>query len=135
MPSLLRKLLTAGLLAIYSGIAVLGYGLHELAPGHHHGPAGECLAHDHGHGGHGHGACESHSHSHAASSPCGESISDSHECEICVFLAQIRSERPTLATEIVWQYQVAAVDVETPRILSQAIPGLHAPRGPPNQIG
>jgi len=134
MPSLPRKLLTAGLLAIYGGIAVLGYGLHELAPGHHHGPAGECVAHDHDHD---HGDCSDdvcHSHDHAVS-PSGKSISDSHECEICVFLDQIRSERPTLAADVVWYYQVAAVGVETPHILSQAVPGLHAPRGPPNQIG
>jgi hypothetical protein len=37
--------------------------------------------------------------------------------------------------EVVWQYQVAAVNVETPRILNQATPGLHAPRGPPILLG
>jgi hypothetical protein len=135
MRTLPRKLLTAGLLAIYGGIAVVGYGLHDLAPGHHHGPAGECMAHDHGHDGHSHDACDSLLHRRAASSPCGESISDSHECEICLFLAQIRSERPTLAAEVVWQFQVAAVTVDTPHILSQAVAGLHAPRGPPILVG
>ena len=48
MRSLPRKLLTAGLLAIYGGIAVLGYGLHELSPpGHHHGPAASSVCHVH----------------------------------------------------------------------------------------
>jgi hypothetical protein len=135
MRSFPRKLLTAGLLAIYGGIAVLGYGLHDLAPGQVHSAAGEHVAHDHGHGDHSHGAGDGHSHSHAASSPSGKSISDSHECEICIFLSQMRSERPTFSAEVVWQFQVAAVAVETPCIVSQAICGLHAPRGPPIQIG
>lgn len=130
MPSLPRKLLTTGLLALYGGIAVLGYALHDLAPGHSHGASGECVAHDHSHG-----ACHSHSHNHAASSPSGKSISSSHECEICVFLDQIRSERPTSTAEVVWHHHVAAVVVQTPRIISQAIPGLHAPRGPPVFVG
>jgi hypothetical protein len=129
MRSFPRKLLTAGLLALYGGIAVLGYGLHDLAPGHVHGAAGEHVAHDHDHG-----ACESHSHHHAAI-PTGKSLTSSHECEICIFLSQMRSERPTFSAEVVWQFQVAAVAVETPCIVSQAICGLHAPRGPPIQIG
>ena len=129
MRSFPRKLLTAGLLALYGGIAVLGYGLHDLAPGHVHGAAGEHVAHDHDHG-----ACESHSHHHAAIPTC-KSLTSSHECEICIFLSQMRSERPTFSAEVVWQFQVAKVGIETPHILSQAIPGLHAPRGPPIQIG
>jgi hypothetical protein len=129
MPSLPRKLLTAGLLAMYGGIAVLGYGLHELAPGHHHAATVDHLAHDHCHG-----DCDGHAHEHSTTDS-GRSLSSSHECEICIFLEQMRCERPTLTAEIVWQYQVAAVSVETPRIISQALPGLHTPRGPPIQIG
>jgi hypothetical protein len=134
MRSLPRKLLTAGLLALYGGIALLGYGLHDLAPGHVHGAAGECVAHDHDHGDHSHGACESHSHHHAAI-PTGKSLTSSHECEICIFLQQMRSERPTLTAEFVWQHLFAAVTIETPRIVLLAVPGLHAPRGPPMQFG
>jgi len=119
-----RKLLTAGLLAIYGGIAVLGYGLHEFAPAHHHGAVAEFVCH---------GDCGGHAHQHLATS--GKSLTSSHECEICVFLDQLRSERPMLTAEVVWQHHVAAVYAATPRIIFQATPGLHVPRGPPILIG
>lgn len=116
-----RKLLTTSLVALYGAVALLGYGLHELAPAHLHHHV-ECHAHAHA------GCIHSHGHAPIQVTP---GISDSHECDVCVFLDQIQSERPQFHTQIVWQPTVADVAAAAPRIVSQAVPGLHAPRGPP----
>ena len=128
-----RKLLTAGLAAYYGGIALLGYGLHELSPAHNHGASGTVVTHAHSHS---HCVGHSHRHTHAPKTPAPgvPGISDSHECEICVFLDQLRGERPQLAVAIHWQHFTVEVVSSTPEDFSQAILGLHSPRGPPGLI-
>lgn len=119
-----RKLVTHGLLAVYGGIALLGFGLHELSPVDQlHHVAATCSAHAHSH-------CAGHSHD-ASRAPAGLALTDAHECEICVFLAHFCSERPQLAAAIDWQQLVAAVAEIAPRCDSPTILGLAAPRGPP----
>ena len=116
-----HQLVTGLLLAIYGGIAVLGYGLHELAPedAHHHH----------------HGLAVAHQESGPPAFRSGGSADDDHDCDICVFLDQARSDRPQVATSIIWQRFVAAIDVVAPRISSQTTHVSHAPRGPPAYIG
>ncbi len=134
-----RKLLTAGLVALYGGIALLGYGLHELSPVHQHAAIGNssvghgAIGHAAGHV-HSHGKCASHVHRHAPI-PVAPGYSDSHECDVCVFLDQMRSERPQLVSDVVWQHIVADTVIASPRIVSQTVLGLHAPRGPPMLVG
>jgi hypothetical protein len=131
-----RKLLTAGLVALYGGISLLGYGLHELAPAHHHHA-------ELGHSAHACQHCSGHEHCDPAanddlaaeSAAIGNAAHDSHECEICVFLAQMRSEQPLVVAEIAWQHFVADAVIVAPRIASQTILGLHIPRGPPTLVG
>jgi hypothetical protein len=121
MRRLPHQLVTGLLLAIYGGIAVLGYGLHELVPedGHHHHfalAAGE----------------------HADEAPAfraGSGIDDDHDCDICVFLDQARSAQPQVQAAIIWQPLVAAVEIEAPRLTSQTKLVSHAPRGPPAFVG
>jgi hypothetical protein len=137
-----RKLLTAGLVALYGGISLLGYGLHELTPCHHHGPFGQVASHAHCHyHAHGHG---DHTHCHDEHAELGNAqdqmpaVSDlcgSHDCDVCVFLAQINCDRPLVAAEVMWQDFVAEAVIVAPRIASQTILGLHIPRGPPTFVG
>ena len=119
-------LLTYTLLAAYSGIALLGQGLHLLAPecdGHHHE---HCLveheAHDH--------PGQQHSSDNDDASGEGRSLIDSHPCEICVFLAHSISQTPQIATVPFTQPLVAAAHSEQQGLYSSAVLGLHAARGP-----
>ena len=116
-----HQLVTGVLLAIYGGIAVLGYGLHELVPedAHHHH----------------HGLAAVHQDAGPTAFRTSGSVVDDHDCAICVFLDQARSDRPQVAASIIWQHLVAAIEVVVPRITSQATPIFHAPRGPPAFIG
>ncbi len=126
-----RKLLTAGLVALYGGISLLGYGLHELAPAHHHALpaylADSCHHHDH--------ADRTHHDQHATGQPFAAGLCDAHECDICVFLAQIRSERPLVTVPVIWQPCVAGAIITLPAATSQATLGLPVPRGPPALVG
>lgn len=126
MRNLGRKLLTATLTALYGGIALLGYGLHELAPHHHHHPAAP--AHSHA------GCTHAHHHRHAPP-PATPGFSDSHECEVCAFLDQHQSDRPQLAVEVAWQPTITAVAAATPQFSPITSIGLAAPRGPPALAG
>jgi hypothetical protein len=124
-----QKLMTLGLLAVYGSIAVLGHGLHEFSSAHHHHhhvAAGQCAGHQHDH-------C--HGHSRAAAPAAQNSLADSHDCEICVFLDQIRSDQPQLCAEIDWQPFAVDVPCAAPRNHSQAPAGLHVARGPPALFG
>jgi hypothetical protein len=125
-----RKLLTGGLVALYGGISLLGYGLHELVPGAHHGPCDDVASHDHCHGDH----AEHHDGRHVPASNAPV-LCDSHDCEICAYLAQINSERPSAAARFAWQHFVAIAENAAPHITSQTILGLHVPRGPPTIVG
>jgi hypothetical protein len=141
-----RKLVTCLLLAVYGGISLLGHGLHELAPGHghHHGLAVvTCAVHSHGHG---HGECSLGHHQHGsghndgtAAGPLtvqsGGCAEQSQLCDVCVFLAQMRSGQPQLLTGAVWQHLVSAVAVRVPLLSYQTALRLHAPRGPPALLG
>ena len=129
-----RKLLTVGLVALYGGISLLGYGLHELAPAHHHGSLSQVAAHDHCHGDHCHGDHADHDDRHGPATTSA-TLCDSHECDVCVFLAQMRSERPLVVAGVGWQYFVGDAVIVAPRIASQTILGLHIPRGPPTLVG
>jgi hypothetical protein len=125
MRLLLRKLPNFALLAVYGGVAVLGYGLHELSSvdHHHHGmTAVPCAAHS------------GHHHDHGPA-PAGACLGNLHECDVCEFLSQIRSEQPQLYAADVWQHLVAAVTFTVPQSCSQTTLGLHAPRGPPVFVG
>jgi hypothetical protein len=120
MRRLPQTLVTGLLLAIYGGIAVLGYGLHDLAPedAHHHH----------------HRFAATHQESGSPIFRTG-SVDDDHDCDICVFLDQARGERPQIATGIIWQHLVAAIEFVVPRVSSQTTLVSHAPRGPPTFIG
>jgi hypothetical protein len=121
MRQLPKQLVTGVLLAIYGGIALLGYGLHDLVPEeahhHHHG----LTAADHEPG--------------PLAFRSGGSVDDDQDCDICIFLDQTRSDKPQVVASIIWQHLVAAVDVVVPRVSSQATLVAHAPRGPPAFIG
>jgi hypothetical protein len=124
-----RKLLTAGLIALYGGISLLGYGLHELTPAHHHGLLGQVAAHAHDDGDH------ADHHGRQAPTSTVPVLCDWHECDVCVFLAQMRSERPPVVAEVAWQHFVADAVIAAPYFVSQTILGLHVPRGPPTLVG
>jgi hypothetical protein len=150
MLTVCRKSVTCSLLAAYGAVALLGQGLHWLSldERHHHGlhlaggiQHAESHA-DHHHGG-SHGHHHHHCHHHHHDSPaCSESkkpfevaaideFYHSHDCDICSFLLQIRSERPQLAAGIVCHSLVAAVPGAVQRSYSPVTLGPHAARGPP----
>jgi hypothetical protein len=150
MTSLPQKLATCLLLAVYGGIAVLGHGLHELSPAHHHhaghehSAGGGCAHHHHGHT-HSHGTAHSlahHGHSHCddrdqAFASAHGSFTDGHGhvCEICDFLDQNRSFQLELPADLSSQPLTVAVSIATPCIESLTVPGLYSPRGPPALLG
>jgi hypothetical protein len=114
-----RKFAAHLMLAAYGGIAVLGYGLHELAPAevHHHNIQGLAAA-DTG----------------PLSVGSGHLDAD-HDCDICAFLDQARSEQPQVATGVVWRHLVTTMEVATPLLVLPTAEFLHVPRGPPTLLG
>lgn len=123
-----RKLLTASLLAIYSCIALVGYGLHELSPAHRHGNApGEVHAHSHA-------RCTHHHHHSHAPVPERPGCSDAHECDICVFLDQVRSDSLQLVAIDAWQPFVSDIAIVQVLRISEPVLGLYDSRGPPSLI-
>jgi len=146
MRSILHKLLTCSLLATYLGIAVLGQGLHELAPGHdhHHGlQVVECIGHSHADGHccshHEHHASEHHEdHDHVPAGPVVAATggcAHSHACDICEFLVQSVSQPPQIAVVPDLHPPVALAATPHIELFAQAILGLHAARGPPQLLG
>jgi hypothetical protein len=122
-----RKLLIVSLMALYGGVSLLGYGLHELSPAHQHAHAnGAPHAHLHSHAG-----CSHHHHHAHPPVPDRPGWSDAHDCDICHLLDQLRSELPPIVVIDAWQ------KLETEILAVSAIPtaagvaGLHVPRGPP----
>ena len=97
-----RKLLSHLLVALYGSVSLLGYGLHELAPetGHHHGLARRGI--------HAITAIQAMSTSHLQRDSTG-SAEDAHDCDVCVFLDQLRSEQPQVHAAVVWHEFVSAV--------------------------
>ena len=123
-------LLTCTLLATYAGIALLGQGLHLLAPGceggHHEHFLAAQEAHDH--------AGDHHSSDSNGRADESNSVADLHPCEICVFLAHSVSEPPQIATVPFTQPLVAAAHCDPQGLYSLAIGGLHVARGPPQHV-
>ena len=147
------QLPTLAILATYGGIAILGQGLHVLAPhaGHHHGlEVVRCSIHgdehSHHHHDHHHGECDHH-HDHGPANHAdvehgggtivtsSECEAHSHLCEICAFLFQLRSERAVLAAAVDCQPVAVAADSLPQRSYTPTVVGPHAPRGPPALIG
>jgi hypothetical protein len=120
MRRLPQKLVTGVLLAIYGGIAVLGYGLHELVPedAHHH-----------------HALAAVHHESGPPAFKAGGNVDGDHDCDICVFLDQARSVQPQVQSAIVWHHVVAAIEFKAPHLASQTAELSHGPRGPPVLVG
>lgn len=126
MRATLRQLLTYSLLATYASIALLGEGLHFLAPDeHHHGATLVVTSIDSGHA-----FSES-------LAPAGKhfsgtrATSDDHDCEICEFLAQAVSAPPHVAEVPAFDVLIVEAPLAQPIFDSPIVLGLHAPRGPP----
>jgi len=144
MRSLTQKLSAWTLLAIYGGVALLGHGLHWLSPHehHHHGlahvqhsHAGH--SHTHGHGPHDdHGTCELAQQSTGPHPETGVRIvsvaaADGHDCDICEFLAQARSQTLKAQPAVVSTRLVSAVASAPQRPYTAISLDSHSPRGPP----
>jgi hypothetical protein len=147
-----RQFVTVLLIAAYSGIAILGHGLHWLAAesGHHHGhEIVHCSIHgaDRHHYSHSHDCHDHHEHSgHCGSheAPADDSKRDdplslsaggciplSHECEICAFLALISKGRPNGSAFVPGQRLIGATAFPEHPAYSSSHLNWHAPRGPP----
>jgi hypothetical protein len=127
----LRRISTYALLSVYSTTALLGYGLHLLAPdAHHHSfSCKSCVEYaDHDHTDHGFrtlpGATDT------AVLASGEACHDDN-CFVCEFLAQARSATPQVMAAIVWQHVATEVVPCISQYTAQTTLGPHAPRGPP----
>jgi hypothetical protein len=146
-----RKFVICSLLTAYGAVALLGHGLHWLSldERHHHGfhlahaaPSAESHAHHHHAGSHGHHNHHGTHHQHCSpAADCDretpfeiaaiDEFNHAHDCDICSFLLQIRSERPQVAAVIVCHSIVAAVPGTVQRSYSPVTLGPHAARGPP----
>lgn len=126
-----RPFLTYLLLAAYGTTALLGYGLHVLAPhgGHHHLAGVTCASHEH-HAHEDHDADGGHCHASDLLAAVQAACPDG-PCDVCEFLAQARSTQPQLTTADVWQHVWSTSILSIPLPESQSTLGPHAPRGPP----
>jgi len=141
------KYLAYALVVLYSGISLLGYGLHLLSPAdhHHHHPRAVRHVADGAHRPHGgrthdhcshrdHHGCETEHNSDsygALSIATSKCCAHSHACDICLFLDQVKSQQPHMAAAVNWQPIVAAVPRLTQREHTRVVLTLYAPRGPP----
>jgi hypothetical protein len=111
-------------IACYAGIAIVGYGLHDLVGVHHchHASA----QHDPGH------ACSAHAgHDHAAPSEGGSSIASScDECAICGLLAQAQSHE-ILTAPLGVLVPLAETPVSTEALVFSPRAEASLARGPP----
>src|SRR3954463_8551078 len=115
-----RRFLSYFLLVAFTGISLLGEGLHWLTPEtehHDHHCHGMCFCPRHIHGAHGNGhdtTFAGHSHASASSALCAtlfpsaqfvlcENGAESHVCKICAFRCQIRSEPIEVFAPFEWQ--------------------------------
>lgn len=120
-----RKLLILSLMALYGSVSLLGYGLHELSPAHQHAHS-TGTPHAHSHAG-----CSHHHHHSLPPIPDRPGLSDSHDCDICQLLDQLRSELPQIAAVGDWQPLRADIPSVSANRPVKALGGLHVPRGPP----
>ena len=140
-----RRFLSGAIAAIYGCISLLGPGLHMLSGGdglHVGSQVVECAEHDHHHSHH-HDDCELHEHgehattAHTASRSSSSEIASqacdmhAHDCDVCQFLGQTRSQTPAMAAAISRPLAVASWPSITQDHLSAAPLGPQAPRGPP----
>ena len=143
-----RRLLSCFLLVTFTGISLLGEGLHWLTPEtehHHHHFHGLCTyAHESHRANHnGHDAhFARHSHACADRAVCESVLStrqvvvsendvDVHVCKICAYLFQIVSEPIEVSAPLGWQPLVVFVPNLRTFIFSSSALHSHAPRGPP----
>jgi hypothetical protein len=141
-----RQFVTVLLIAAYSGIAILGHGLHWLAAesGHHHGhEIVLCSIHgaEHHHDGHHHshaGPCAAHEapacnseRDNSLHLTAGGCIAHSHECEICAFLALVSSGRPNVSAFVFGQRLIVSAAFPEQPAYTSSLLTWHAPRGPP----
>jgi hypothetical protein len=124
-----RHFWSCALLAIYGSIAVLGQGLHLVAPeDHHHGPAAEAHQHSHAH----FGPC---CHDHEDACGAGDrSLTDGHICSICDFLLQAVSQPAERAAAVVCQPHAGSAACRLESFHAPCEAGPHAPRGPPQLL-
>lgn len=129
----IHKILGPTLLVTYAGISLLGQGLHFLTPDdHHHHAVGvaECNLHEHDHG-----ACgPSHEQSQHGYGSSTDLVAADHNCDICEFLAQAKSQTPQIASPPDLHAVVAELPIHADEFSSPIILGLHAPRGPPQLL-
>jgi hypothetical protein len=134
-----RRLLISALLVMYTGISLVGHGLHWLssADHHHHGLSAVCSP-DRVHS---HNDCVHHGHNSAhvvdadgqtrPSVAASAGVSECHDCDICAFLFQARSQSPQVAMIVSSQPVIAALAIPLHDFYSPTSLGPHAPRGPP----
>jgi hypothetical protein len=126
-----HQFLSYVLLATYASISLLGDGLHSLLPaGEHHHHHGLYVVSD---------CCDA-EYVHIAARSCsseyaeltaGKCDTDSHLCEICVFLYQAISQPAEVAAPIDWQPLVVVAHAKQQPIYSPTSLGPQAARGPP----
>jgi hypothetical protein len=147
MRPIYRQLITVTLLALYGAVGLLGHGLHLLSgEDHHHIGRHVVRCSDHGeeHSHHHHHHAD-HRHHHPATADeaerdtgLGMASSDCvphcHDCQICAFLLQVRSEQPTVVTVVFSTQVVGAVPAALQRSYLPISVGPHAPRGPPASL-
>lgn len=143
-----RRLLSCFLLVTFTGISLLGEGLHWLTPEtehHHHHCHGLCTyAHDSHHANHddddAHLACHSDECDDLAMCEpvfstsqafVSENDCDAHVCKICAYLFQFVSEPIEVSAPVEWQPLVVFVPNLRTFIYSSSSVRTHAPRGPP----
>lgn len=137
----LRRFLTYALLTVYGATALLGYGLHMLAPDAHHHGLGQVVCVEHAERAHsdhdvcGHTGpesdCEVATIAVISASSGTDTACDGDACFVCDFLGQVRSTLPQMAASIVWQHVATEAAPFTSPITAQATLGPQAPRGPP----
>jgi hypothetical protein len=129
MRATFRQLLTYSLLATYASIALLGEGLHFLAPDErHHGASLVVASTDYDHA--------------SSESPASagkyfsrtRATANDHDCEICEFLSQAISAPPQITELPTFDALIAKAPLEHLTFDSPIVLGLHAPRGPPQLL-
>src|SRR5215212_2810575 len=143
-----QRFLRYFLLVTFTGISLLGEGLHWLTPEtehHYHHRHGICFCQRHGHGGkgkHSNEAFVGHSHASAEREVCAsmlpsaqlvlrENGAESHVCKICAYRCQILSEPLEVFAPFEWQPLVFSAPSLRSFLFSDSTLSTQAPRGPP----
>jgi hypothetical protein len=137
-----HQLLTYALLVAYGSVSLLGQGLHLLSAGHglhvgdnvvecveHHSHEEHGLAH-HGHGGDAAPADEA-THASGLAIQSRECNTQSHACEVCQFLGQVRSVPPAFVLAATPAQVADYAPHSAEATFSPVSLGPQAPRGPP----